>query len=213
MRQSRASSFLRAVAKLDNSLSVGRPVRRFSLRWGAYVQLAERLPKRPNSCLTLLPTRKNGFLFFLVTKRLPKPHYGLGTLANTKLFQEMWYFKVNSWNACQNQTFGLERLPNDEFWFGSQVKILIVIHEALTLLFLPVSCHHTRPRSARTHLAALAGAKNVALDADLPCVARLHIWQWQKRSFGMRLPVLISFWHALPHQTRYLFIFFFLHAL
>ena len=82
----------------------------------------------------------------------------------------MWYFKVNSWNACQNQTFGLERLPNDEFWFGSQVNILIVIHEALTLLFLPVSCHHTRPRSARTHLAALAGAKNVALDADLPCV-------------------------------------------
>ena len=48
--------------------------------------------------------------------------------------------------------------------------ILIVIHEALTLLFLPVSCHYTRPRSARTHLAALAGAKNVALDADLPCV-------------------------------------------
>ena len=59
--------------------------------------------------------------------------------------------------------------------FGSDfssflVKILIVIHEALTLLFLPVSCHYTRPRSARTHLAALAGAKNVALDADLPCV-------------------------------------------
>ena len=38
------------------------------------------------------------------------------------------------------------------------------------LLFLPVSCHYTRPRSARTHLAALAGAKNVALGADLPCV-------------------------------------------
>ena len=49
-------------------------------------------------------------------------------------------------------------------------KILIVIHKALMLLFLPVSCHYTRPRSARTHLAALAGAKNVALDADLPCV-------------------------------------------
>ena len=49
-------------------------------------------------------------------------------------------------------------------------KILIVIHKALMLLFLPVSCHYTRPRSARTHLAALAGAKNVALGADLPCI-------------------------------------------
>ena len=49
-------------------------------------------------------------------------------------------------------------------------KILIVIHKALMLLFLPVSCHYTRPRSARTHLAALAGAKNVALGADLPSV-------------------------------------------
>ena len=137
------------------------------------MQLAERLPKRPNSCLTLLPTRKNGFLFFLVTKRLPKPHYGLGTLANTKLFQEMWYFKVNSWNACQNQTFGLERLPNDEFWFGSQVKILIVIHEALTLLFLPVSCHHTRPRSARTHLAALAGATNQAPTSHMCIILKM----------------------------------------
>ena len=56
------------------------------------------------------------------------------------------------------------------FSLATLAKILIVIHEALTLLFLPVSCHHTRPRSARTHLAALAGAKNVALDADLPCV-------------------------------------------
>ena len=87
--------------------------------------------------------------------------------------------KIGIWslNACQKMSkskFGLGTLA--KWWILIQFLkwILIVIHKALTLLFLPVSYHYTRPRSARTHLAALAGAKNVALDADLPCVFIFH---------------------------------------
>jgi hypothetical protein len=75
------------------------------------LQLAERLPKRPNSCLTLANTKKWLFVFF-----------SHETLAKTTLW---------SWNACQYQTFSgnvifqselLERLPKSNFWFGTLAK-------------------------------------------------------------------------------------------
>ena len=51
----------------------------------------------------------------MVLERLPIPTF----------FRKCDLSMFNSGNACQNHIMVLERLPNDEFWFGSQVKILI----------------------------------------------------------------------------------------
>ena len=70
--------------------------------------LAERLPKLAKLVPTLANTKKlNFFIFCLAT--LAKITFWVRTLAKIKLFEEIWYFKVELW----------QRLPKSNFWFGT----------------------------------------------------------------------------------------------